>query len=470
VSGQYWTGPYQLTTSPGADVNPSACKEWLGMGDLTCMAWQTNRAGNWDIYAKFCTFQQGNGWGPDEVVCADTANDVNPSVAAVNDWQTDHPSFWCVWERRVRPDSGVILASFITFRDQWGPAQRVGSFKHTGADSAKPGIIVIRRGASDTTWVVWACEDSGIWYVEYSYNTDSVWSTPGIIVAQREPIHDVRLGRGKHGQYYGCPLVVWESAGDIYYSEYRGASWTVPAQVAPSPAIDRNADILSYGPYTMSLGPWITWESTREGDTAVFGTAMDTFSIARRWCDSTGAGDNYSPCGTPAEYTTDLWGPLATTWVSDRDGNPNIYSRLGLLPYPDVPVDTNHAQDLHPTLTTLDVTMHWCCWQSDRSGNWDLWGSYVYMVGLAEERDTPQAIRRTQDPTIVRGSLNLQLPISNRQSAELLDASGRRVADLRPGANDVSRLAPGLYFVWRNLSFITQHSAFADVAKVIIAK
>jgi hypothetical protein len=31
--------------------------------------------------------------------------------------------------------------------------------------------------------------------------------------------------------------------------------------------------------------------------------------------------------------------------------------------------------------------------------------------------------------------------------AELLDASGRKVLDIRAGANDVSRLAPGVYFV-----------------------
>jgi hypothetical protein len=30
---------------------------------------------------------------------------------------------------------------------------------------------------------------------------------------------------------------------------------------------------------------------------------------------------------------------------------------------------------------------------------------------------------------------------------ELLDVSGRKVLDLHPGPNDVSRLSPGVYFV-----------------------
>ena len=46
-------------------------------------------------------------------------------------------------------------------------------------------------------------------------------------------------------------------------------------------------------------------------------------------------------------------------------------------------------------------------------------------------------------PTVVRGSL--RLPEGER--AVLLDAAGRRLADLNPGANDVQSLPPGVYVV-----------------------
>jgi hypothetical protein len=45
--------------------------------------------------------------------------------------------------------------------------------------------------------------------------------------------------------------------------------------------------------------------------------------------------------------------------------------------------------------------------------------------------------------TIVRGMLRL----AGAETAELLDAGGRRVLSLRPGENDVSRLSPGVYFL-----------------------
>jgi YVTN family beta-propeller protein len=50
--------------------------------------------------------------------------------------------------------------------------------------------------------------------------------------------------------------------------------------------------------------------------------------------------------------------------------------------------------------------------------------------------------------TLVRGVLNLAPDISNLTSGiVLLDAAGRRVLALKPGPNDVSHLAPGVYFV-----------------------
>jgi len=67
---------------------------------------------------------------------------------------------------------------------------------------------------------------------------------------------------------------------------------------------------------------------------------------------------------------------------------------------------------------------------------------------MNDERVTMNAL-----PTIIRGVLMLPkmgtapsgaVPIF---ASSLLDAGGRKVLDLKPGANDVSRLPPGVYFV-----------------------
>jgi YVTN family beta-propeller protein len=71
-------------------------------------------------------------------------------------------------------------------------------------------------------------------------------------------------------------------------------------------------------------------------------------------------------------------------------------------------------------------------------------------VGVGEERRTPDARRATPGPTFVRGVL--RMADGSRKSADgavLLDAAGRKVLELQPGANDVRRLAPGVYFAVR---------------------
>jgi hypothetical protein len=70
------------------------------------------------------------------------------------------------------------------------------------------------------------------------------------------------------------------------------------------------------------------------------------------------------------------------------------------------------------------------------------------VTGLCEGRGTP-GIGDRGAATIVRGVLELPQASSHKLQAPswLLDISGRRVAELRLGANDVSWLAPAVYFV-----------------------
>lgn len=64
-----------------------------------------------------------------------------------------------------------------------------------------------------------------------------------------------------------------------------------------------------------------------------------------------------------------------------------------------------------------------------------------------EEGRTPEPSRLALQATFVRGSLVLPGPTPLCPSPLLLDASGRCVKSLVPGANDVSGLAAGVYFL-----------------------
>jgi len=101
-----------------------------------------------------------------------------------------------------------------------------------------------------------------------------------------------------------------------------------------------------------------------------------------------------------------------------------------------------------------------------RSDNRDVYaGSYIDDVKVSGRRsyagvaEAPNVkVRASCAPSIVRGVLCLPeaasgvlwLPEATShklQAANLLDVSGSSVLDLRPGANDVRALAPGVYFV-----------------------
>jgi hypothetical protein len=69
------------------------------------------------------------------------------------------------------------------------------------------------------------------------------------------------------------------------------------------------------------------------------------------------------------------------------------------------------------------------------------------VVAIADARPAPLSEPRPR-ATFVHGVLFLPETTSLKpQAARLLDISGRKVLDLRPGANDVRALAPGVYFV-----------------------
>jgi hypothetical protein len=89
--------------------------------------------------------------------------------------------------------------------------------------------------------------------------------------------------------------------------------------------------------------------------------------------------------------------------------------------------------------------------------------------GGVEETPGAEARATKSGPTVVRAVLNLQPAIDNLQAEiALLSVNGRRVLGLHPGANDVSKLNPGVYFVRSGLSAVG-HGQSA-VTKVVITR
>jgi hypothetical protein len=98
-------------------------------------------------------------------------------------------------------------------------------------------------------------------------------------------------------------------------------------------------------------------------------------------------------------------------------------------------------------------------------------GFEVYQFYGGGVDETPNAEVRTPNrgATVIRGVLFLPEASSHKpQAASLIDISGRKVLDLHPGANDVSRPAPGVYFVRSEPSAVSREPS--AVTKVIITR
>jgi hypothetical protein len=69
-------------------------------------------------------------------------------------------------------------------------------------------------------------------------------------------------------------------------------------------------------------------------------------------------------------------------------------------------------------------------------------------IGIGEDRTGQRVSSSYQAASVVRGELRYEPTANSLQlTAPLLDISGRRVMELKPGFNDIRRLAPGVYFI-----------------------
>ena len=429
---QMWQGPYQLTTDGASDINPAVCREWV-FPNMTCMVWQTNRNGNWDIYSRFCSYVQGNGWMSEEPITLSAAEDINPAVASVNDMH-DSPSYWCIWERAESPVMHTVRAAFFTWRDQWRDTALLAHVPLNPGEAATPSAIVMQGGSLDTTWVVWHGHDTSGHYIGYAFHDGVAWCQPGVVVWSANPIAHVRIGRGTPpGQSWPCcPLLVWEKAGDIYYSEYLAGNWTTPVSVAPSGAYDCAPEVVSRD-LMLGMDPSIVWQSTRGGDTAIYGTTLDSIATAERLCNPSPCGSNLAPSGVPAAFPVLDQNSFITVWTTSRNGNPDIYSSAVFTGQEDIPVNQNPALDSNPVITAMGLTEVWCCWQSDRSGNWDLWGSFIYASGIEEGATlatAPPALEVLPNPCHARTELRLSPALGHARELRIHDHAGRLVRTL----------------------------------------
>jgi len=252
-------------------------------------------------------------------------------------------------------------------------------------------------------------------------------------------------------------LVLWQSRATGDYDLYGARISPQGVVLDPEGFVISAAPGVQQQPAVASDGAdfLVVWSDARNVDCNVYaarvtgaGTVLDTEGLLL----SPGAGPQTAPA---VEYDG---ANFLVVWQDQRAGEQDIYgarvtSQGSILDT--FAVTTRQGDEFDPALARGPgngmLTAH-SCWAGtvdDEPYNCTrIWGALSPVGGT---RDRPaDAAYFAPHATIVRGVLVLRA-VDGRQNtaykAELLDVAGRKVLDLKSGANDVSPLGPGVYFV-----------------------
>jgi hypothetical protein len=287
-----------------------------------------------------------------------------------------------------------------------------------------------------------------------------VLDTAGIAVG-RSSTDEVTPALAGNGTDY---LVLWQVQG-VGVRDVHGARISRQGVVLdPDGFVVSDADGAQEYPAVASGGTtWLAvWSDQRNGDYDIYaarvsagGVVLDTGGILV--CGATGAQRD------PAVAYDGI--RFVVAWQDERAGEQDIHgarvTQQGAILDTFV-VTTQPANQYWPALArgpgedVLAVYSGWTGTVEARPYNsLRIWGVLSSVVGT-EDRPQPGPLARSPAPSVVRGVLWLgalgtrsELPGRNSvmSRADLLDAAGRTVMVLAPGPNDVSHLAPGVYFV-----------------------
>jgi len=457
-----WEPDRRLTFAPHmsqASLN-SQRSVATGPGPTVHVVWNDQRDTAWEIYYKRST-DFGITWDSTDVrITKDSNASEWPSVAVSE--STVH----LVWmdDRDMPGQHEIYYARSLSAGAAWERAVRLTS---AAGLSWYPSAAV----QGPVVHVVWCDTRDGDWEVYYKRSTNSG--------ATWEP--DVRL-TDMEGRSYMPSIalvdslvhVVWFDELNIIYPEimYRrsadaGVTWQPAARLTNDQvssvnecvaASDRYVHVVwenvprtleSDVYYRRSTDAGLTWEPERRLTNAPYPSIYPSVWAAGEhvhlaWPDARNTTLNYE-----IYYKSSF--DAGTTWSQDM--------RLT-----DFPATSGGAH-----VCVADAVVH-VVWYDYRDGNPEMYYKRNPTGNVGSE-EPPTARARTPNvgPTIVRGVLSLE--VGSRQHtayrAELLDIAGRKVLDLRPGPNDVSSLAPGVYFARQTHGVRRQASS---VTKVVLSR
>ena len=318
----------------------------------------------------------------------------------------------------------------------WGTEERL-TFQDSLGYSGRPQVIV----AGDTVFAFWLREREVPPEIVYCYNNGSGWTEPAFVTgdgARPSGYYDVLATED------GWVHIVWSDmrsdTQQLWHRFHNGDSWSTPARVTfhgyetIQPDFDSDSGGNIHLVYTGG-GPELRIHYR------IWDRAAMTWGPVTHF---------YSWAGAPRPMVgvNKQTGERHLTHVGNQGIEVLAYRRY----------DPDSAQWTDSTLLTWydvatgpakpvlddDGYVHLLFWDQ-RFGSQEevFYKTNRVQAGLEEQVTLPSRARPLLAPTVTTGAVRLL----GERNAWMVDAAGRRVCLFKPGANDVSHLAEGVYFV-----------------------
>ena len=426
-----WEPDMRLTNDP---ANSFLCGQQciVSVGDTLHVIFTDNRSGWYDVY-HIRSIDAGATWDSAVRVSLSDSNHIFGATVAASGSDVH-----IVWEGRDNgslryrrstdggmtwlPETALVVSPECGAPFLSADGDRVGLAWADGRDGGYNGELYYKQsGDGGSSWI----DDTRL-----TVDTDSV--------ADKEAC----LAVSGNNRY-----IVWTRYDWITYatrtwrmrSTDDGASWEA-RQLMTADTTSQNQ------PMVAAMGPNVHvcwWDGRPGGYGTWYGRSTDngaTWNTERYLADTT-YGSDY-PCiaaaGGNVHVAFRAWpgGQFVIEYCKSTDNGQSWSTDTALTPVAGMGTSVLAASGSRAHLVLYD----------NRDGNQEIYYKRNLTAGGVEE--TVNDERRTIDvgPTIVRVVLYLPPSSPRLHPSSLIDISGRKVLDLQPGPNDVSRLAPGVYF------------------------
>jgi predicted GH43/DUF377 family glycosyl hydrolase len=316
------SAPVRISDDNGDDEDPSVM---LARDGRFYVAWSSKRQNGVNIYIK--SSEDGRTWSTEERVTIGPGEDYYPSLA-----QTRDGTFHIAWFRleREQADMDIWYSRSQDARTWSIPVQITNSPKLEWA----PNILADSR---DALHIVWSSGKTGNreLFVSRSDDGGRQWSCERQITQSDEEDDFPQMIETSKGEWIlswtryrkGSPLLDYltDTSAEIVIARSRDSlNWSVPEVSSPPDEKSRHMDLLPFVFEDAASGQlYLSWTSSRSnlwGNILLRNLASEQSAYSLLTTERTSDYNaKIAPTKTPGQYLM--------VWVSDRDGNREIYSR-----------------------------------------------------------------------------------------------------------------------------------------------